>query len=49
MVSPILVIGQSGQLATALAMAGRPGLHRLGRPAIDFDRPETLDAALETA
>ncbi|WP_408904623.1 dTDP-4-dehydrorhamnose reductase [Nguyenibacter sp. L1] len=30
-------------------MAGRPGLHRLGRPAIDFDRPETLDAALEAA
>ncbi|MFW7266465.1 dTDP-4-dehydrorhamnose reductase [Gluconacetobacter sp. Hr-1-5] len=43
--SPILVVGRSGQLATALARAGRSDIHCLGRPDIDFDRPETLAAA----
>ncbi|MBB2203376.1 dTDP-4-dehydrorhamnose reductase, partial [Gluconacetobacter tumulisoli] len=46
---PILVIGRSGQLATALARSGHPGLRCLGRPDLDFDRPETLDAALTAA
>ncbi|MBB2206607.1 dTDP-4-dehydrorhamnose reductase [Gluconacetobacter takamatsuzukensis] len=41
----ILVIGRSGQLATALARSGRAGLHCIGRPDVDFDRPETLAAA----
>ncbi|MFS3137077.1 dTDP-4-dehydrorhamnose reductase [Gluconacetobacter sacchari] len=43
--APILVIGRSGQLATALARSGRPDLRCLGRPELDFDRPETLVAA----
>jgi dTDP-4-dehydrorhamnose reductase len=38
----ILVTGGSGQLASALMVA--PGLYRAGRPAFDFDRPETIDA-----
>ncbi|MBB2168370.1 dTDP-4-dehydrorhamnose reductase [Gluconacetobacter aggeris] len=44
-VAPVLVIGRSGQLATALARSGRPGLRCVGRPDLDFDRPETLAAA----
>ena len=40
----ILVTGRTGQLATALARAA-PGRVRLaGRPALDFDRPETIEA-----
>lgn len=46
--APILVIGRSGQLATALARSGRPDIHCLGRPDLDFDRPETLAAAIAT-
>ena len=45
---PVLVIGDSaGQLATALVAAaeGVP-LRLLGRPELDFDRPETIRAAL---
>ncbi len=46
MAGAILVTGGSGQLATSLARAGRalPMLH-IGRPAFDFDRPETIAAA----
>ncbi len=46
---PILVTGGEGQLARALetvAMArGRPVV-RVGRPAFDFERPASLDAAI---
>ena len=47
---PILVTGGSGQVATALAeLAGGLPVHLVGRPAFDFDRPETLLAALRGA
>jgi dTDP-4-dehydrorhamnose reductase len=43
----ILVTGGSGQLARALAdAAGHRPLRVVGRPALDFDRPETIDAVL---
>lgn len=48
---PVLVIGdRTGQLATAL-MAGADGLpvQLLGRPDLDFDRPETIRPALHAA
>ena len=49
MPGPILVTGGEGQLARALDAAatarGWPAI-RVGRPAFDFDRPETLDAAV---
>ena len=41
----ILVTGASGQLATALASAGKTAgrqILRAGRPEFDFDRPETI-------
>src|SRR3984957_365640 len=41
----ILVTGGSGQLATALSRAGGARVHVVGRPAFDFDRPETIAAA----
>lgn len=44
---PILVTGLNGQLATALAE--RAEVHRAGRPAFDFDRPETIAASLHAA
>jgi dTDP-4-dehydrorhamnose reductase len=47
MTGPILVAGGSGQLASALAT--RPGVHRVGRPEFDFDRPETIAASLRSA
>lgn len=43
---PVLVIGGEGQLALSLAHLGGPRIHRVGRPVLDFDRPETLDAAV---
>jgi dTDP-4-dehydrorhamnose reductase len=43
----ILVTGGSGQLASALAAA--PGVLRVGRPAFDFDRPETIEATFRAA
>jgi dTDP-4-dehydrorhamnose reductase len=46
MTGPVLVTGGTGQLATALAAAGVP---RIGRPEFDFDRPETIEAALRAA
>lgn len=42
MTGSILVTGGSGQLASALA--DYAGVHRVGRPAFDFDRPETIEA-----
>jgi dTDP-4-dehydrorhamnose reductase len=44
---PVLVTGGSGQLASALA--GAPGVLRVGRPAFDFDRPETIEATFRAA
>jgi dTDP-4-dehydrorhamnose reductase len=43
---PVLVIGRSGQLATALGQSDPSALRCLGRPEIAFDRPETLDSAI---
>jgi dTDP-4-dehydrorhamnose reductase len=43
----ILVTGGTGQVATELA--ARASVHRVGRPAFDFDHPETIDAVFETA
>ena len=44
---PILVTGGTGQLAQALDVALRGVPHRVvGRPAFDFERPETLAATL---
>lgn len=43
----ILVIGGSGQLAVALSDVAAPfglALQRVGRPLVDFDRPETVAA-----
>src|SRR5271170_610395 len=45
MTAPILVTGGTGQLAVALSEAVPvPGLtvHRVGRPALDFDRPTSI-------
>jgi dTDP-4-dehydrorhamnose reductase len=44
---PILVTGLNGQLATALAE--RAEVHRVGRPAFDFDRSETIAASFHAA
>ena len=44
--SPLLVTGGGGQLASALADLGGSRVVRVGRPLFDFDRPESLDAAL---
>jgi dTDP-4-dehydrorhamnose reductase len=44
MTGTILVTGGTGQLASALATA--PCVRRIGRPDFDFDRPETIEAAL---
>lgn len=46
MTKPILVTGGTGQVATALAEAGHEAVHLVGRPVFDFDRPDTLDAAV---
>jgi dTDP-4-dehydrorhamnose reductase len=46
----ILVTGGSGQLACALENAAGPGAAlRVGRPELDFDRPETINALLARA
>jgi len=47
MTRPILVTGGTGQLVSALAAA--PGVRRAGRPDFDFDRPETIEAAIRAA
>ncbi len=43
----ILVTGGTGQLATALARAAPEHVRIAGRPALDFDRPETIDALFD--
>ncbi len=40
--SPILVTGGGGQLATSLVRLGGSRIHRVGRPAFDFDQPDTI-------
>jgi dTDP-4-dehydrorhamnose reductase len=47
MTGSILVTGGAGQLASALS--GASGVRRVGRPDVDFDRPETIEAAFRTA
>ena len=48
--APILVTGGSGQLACALERAaGARAIRRVGRPAFDFDRPDTLAPLLREA
>ncbi|MFL5898616.1 MAG: dTDP-4-dehydrorhamnose reductase [Solirubrobacterales bacterium] len=47
--SPILVTGGAGQLATALAREGGSAIRTVGRPEFDFDRPGTIDAAFAAA
>ena len=46
----ILILGEQGQLATALKNQGTIAGHRLismGRPALDFMHPETIEKAIE--
>jgi dTDP-4-dehydrorhamnose reductase len=45
----ILVVGRTGQLAQALANAGRPRLSFAGRPEADLSVPSSLEAAIEQA
>jgi dTDP-4-dehydrorhamnose reductase len=46
---PILVTGGTGQLASALAAAATVPVRLVGRPAFDFDRPETIAACFHQA
>ncbi len=46
---PILVTGGTGQLASALAAAATVPVCLRGRPAFDFDRPESIGAAFREA
>ena len=41
---PILVTGGSGQLATSLLACGGARIRRVGRPAFDFDHPQSVRA-----
>ena len=45
----ILVTGGNGQLATALAGEGGAAIHRVGRPAFNFDHPATIETAFAAA
>jgi dTDP-4-dehydrorhamnose reductase len=45
----VLVTGGAGQLATALAASGGDRVRLVGRPAFDFDRPESVEAAFRAA
>jgi len=47
--TPILVTGGAGQLATALARQGGEAVRVVGRPLFDFDRPETIGQAVREA
>ena len=49
MTRKILVTGGTGQLAEALAVLGRDRVQRVGRPAFDFDQPETITAVFHAA
>lgn len=46
---PILVTGGTGQLASALAAAATVPVCLVGRPAFDFDRPETIATTFDQA
>jgi dTDP-4-dehydrorhamnose reductase len=46
---PILVTGGTGQVASALAAAGEAAVCVVGRPAFDFDRPESIVACFREA
>ena len=48
MTGPILVTGGKGQLATALAEARSAVVKVVGRPAFDFDRPDTFFETLHS-
>lgn len=48
MTAAILATGGAGQLATALARARPNRVTLAGRPAFDFDRPDTIEAVLES-
>ncbi|MCQ8239467.1 dTDP-4-dehydrorhamnose reductase [Rhizosaccharibacter radicis] len=39
---PVLVTGGSGQVATSLERLGGPRIRRVGRPQLDFDRPDSI-------
>ncbi len=39
---PVLVSGGTGQLASSLVACGGPRIHRVGRPAFDFDQPQGI-------
>ena len=43
----ILVTGGSGQLAMSLAATGDERIVRVGRPALDFDAPDTIDRVFD--
>jgi dTDP-4-dehydrorhamnose reductase len=45
----ILVTGGTGQVATSLGRLGRNRVRVAGRPALDFDRPETIAASFHAA
>ena len=45
----ILVTGGAGQLATSLVQEGGAAVRLVGRPAFDFDRPQTIEAAFADA
>jgi len=42
MTGPILVTGGTGQVSSALGAAGGDAVRVVGRPAFDFDRPESI-------
>jgi dTDP-4-dehydrorhamnose reductase len=46
---PILVTGGTGQLASALAVGATVPVSRVGRPAFDFERPESTAATFREA
>ena len=46
---PILATGGAGQVASALASAGGESVLRVGRPAFDFDAPDSILPRLRAA
>ena len=46
---PVLVTGGTGQLASALAACGGAPVVCVGRPDFDFERPDSIGAALQRA
>jgi dTDP-4-dehydrorhamnose reductase len=45
---PVLVTGGTGQLASALAAAGKTDVRRVGRPVFDFDHPDNVETTLRS-